>query len=125
MHNVLQPNYARRYHKLRAAVERHLLPLGVTTPSVDKSGAAGGYYMWLQLPEVVEVSEVIKVARDQYSLLIHPGSLFLVEGDSPSIQQSFLNGLRVCFVWVDEDLLAEGIERLAEVIAVLMARQRT
>lgn len=119
MRTVLQPTYARRYYKLMGAITSHLLPLGVSVPPPDKSGTAGGYYVWLQFPAAVDAQEVTQVASEKHNLLLHPGSLFLVEGDASKCQQSFLNGVRVCFVWAEEDLLVEGIKRLATVIKEL------
>jgi DNA-binding transcriptional MocR family regulator len=119
MQTVLQPTYARRYRKLMAAITKYLVPLGITTPPSDKSGVAGGYYVWLQFPGNIRASDIVRVAEQEYSLLVHPGSLFLVEGDTSDAQKSILNGIRLCFVWVEEELLAQGIERLA---AVILAR---
>ena len=119
MHTVLQPTYARRYRKFMTAIQKHLVPLGVTTPPPDKSGVAGGYYVWLQFPENVNASDVTRVAEQEHRLLVHPGSLFLVEGDTSEAQKTFLNGIRVCFVWVEEQFLDEGVERLAAVILSL------
>lgn len=99
-----------------AAITKHLVPLGITTPSSDKSGIAGGYYVWIQFPENIRVSDIVRVAEQEYSLLVHPGSLFLVEGDTSDAQKSTLNSVRLCFVWAEEELLATGIERLAAVV---------
>ncbi|KAK5120445.1 hypothetical protein LTR85_006384 [Meristemomyces frigidus] len=121
MQTVLQPTYARRYRTMMDAVVRHLLPLGISTPVPDRSGTVGGYYVWLQLPETVRAAEVVKVAREEMNLLLHPGSLFLVEGDASKCQLSFLNGVRVCFVWAEEELIVAGVERLAAVVEALSA----
>lgn len=119
MRTVLQPNYARHYYKLMGAITSHLLPLGVSVPPPDESGTVGGYYVWLQFPAAVDVQQVTQVASEEQNLLLHPGSTFVVEGDTLECQQSFLNGVRVCFVWAEEDLLVEGVKRLATVIKAL------
>ena len=120
MHEILQPAFARRYRTLMAAVSKHLRPLGVTTPPLDKSGAAGGYYVWVQLPENLDASVVARSSEKDSSLLVHPGSLFLVEGGESGLQKALLRGIRLCFVWADEELLEEGVERLAAVILALL-----
>jgi len=121
MHTVLQPAFARRYRTLMAAVSKHLQPLGVTTPPLDKSGVVGGYYVWVQLPGKLEASVVAHFCEQDRSLLVHPGSLFLVEGDESDSQKALLHGIRLCFVWADEALLEEGVERLGAVILALLA----
>ena len=103
-----------------AAVTRHLQPLGVTTPPLDKSGAVGGYYVWVQLPGKLDASIVARSCEKDRSLLVHPGSLFLVEGDESDSQKALLHGIRLCFVWADEGLLEEGVKRLAAVILALL-----
>jgi DNA-binding transcriptional MocR family regulator len=102
------------------AIKKDLAPLGITTPPPDKSGVAGGYYVWLQLPDSIKASDVARAAEQEHHLLVHPGSLFLVEGDTSDAQRMVLNGIRLCFVWVEEELLAEGIERLAATILGLL-----
>jgi DNA-binding transcriptional MocR family regulator len=121
MHTVLQPAFARRYRTLMAAVSKHLRPLGVTTPPLDKSGAAGGYYVWVQLPGKVDASVVARVCERDYNLLVHPGSLFIVEGDVSEFQKAMLQGIRLCFAWANEAFLEEGVERLAAVVLALLA----
>lgn len=70
--------------------------------------------MWLQFPANVDVQQVTQVASEEHNLLLHPGSTFLVEGDASRCQQSFLDGVRVCFVWAEEDLhVAHGLRRNA------------
>nr|POE77928.1 uncharacterized protein CFP56_09570 [Quercus suber] len=113
LHNVVQPTYARRYHLFMAAARKYLLPLGVELMSPNESGVMGGYYVWLQFPDAVNVSDVVKIAAEQYHLLLHPGILFMVEGDNAECQTTFVNGVRVCFVWEEEHLLEEGVMRLA------------
>jgi len=48
---------------------------------------------------------------------------FQVPGDSES-EGTHFNAIRVCFAWEDEDLLEEGIERLARVIRRLRNEQK-
>ncbi len=98
----------------------YLLPLGVSTPLSGKHGIVGGYYIWLQFPEPICASQVAEMAAKHQNLLIHPGSVFAVEGDlSAEYNASTLYGARICFVWVEEDYLVQGVQRLAAVIKSL------
>ena len=116
MQTILRPTYARRYHKLIDAITTYLWPLGIHEPPPDRSGTAGGYYVWLQFPAETDAQRVSHVAAEKYNLLLHPGEIFLVEGDASECQKAFLNGVRVCFAWAEENLLAEGIKRLATIV---------
>lgn len=110
--HTLQPAYERRYHTLVSSVEKYLVPLGATLPQ-SKFGIMGGYFVWLTLPASVQGHEVAKRAREEESLIIPEGSIFGVRGDSGPGQD---DKVRLCFSWEAEELLAEGIQRLARVV---------
>ena len=110
---TLHPAYARRYGIMVDAVEKHLIPLDVTFPEMNRD-VAGGYFLWIALPASFEAEEVALHARQEEDLVIAPGTMFEVYGDD---QGPDLKGkVRLCFSWEKEDLLREGIERLGHVI---------
>lgn len=113
---VLQPAYARRYHALMSAVKEELVPLGVVVPAPDKSGIGGGYFVWLTLPRGIDAELVARKASDEEMLILPPGSTFQVHGDTLESQNMFRNDFRLCFAWVEEEFLIEGVKRLASVI---------
>ena len=109
----LQPAYASRYRRMMAAVQQHLLPLGVTLPQVDRE-VVGGYFIWLRLPEPLDAQALAAQAKAEENVVIAPGSLFGVNGDSK--EADFEREIRLCFSWEEEEKLGEGIERLAETV---------
>ncbi|KAL8987477.1 MAG: hypothetical protein Q9177_003315 [Variospora cf. flavescens] len=118
--NTLQPAYARRYHSMMEAIERHLLPLGVTLPQSHRD-VVGGYFLWFALPKPLLADEVARVAFRDESLIIGQGPLFAVHGDER--KEDLERQIRVCFSWEEEDSLAHGIERLACVISRILHGQ--
>lgn len=110
---TLQPAYASRYRTMMAAIQQHLLPLGVTTPQVGR-GVVGGYFIWLTLPESLSARVLAAEAEEDENVIIAPGSLFGVDSDSTG--EDFERGIRLCFAWEDEEKLGEGIERLARTV---------
>ncbi|KAL8950982.1 MAG: hypothetical protein Q9222_003016 [Ikaeria aurantiellina] len=110
---TLQPTYARRYYSMMKAIERHLLPLGVTMPQSDRA-VVGGYFLWLSLPKPLLADEVARQAKEEENLTIGPGSLFGVYGDER--KEDLDRQVRLCFSWEEEDNLIKGMERLAAVI---------
>lgn len=110
---ALQPAYASRYRKMMAAIQQHLLPLGVTTPQMGTE-VVGGYFIWLTLPEPLNARELAAAAKEVENVIIAPGSLFGVDGDST--EDDFERGIRLCFSWEDEEKLGEGVERLARTV---------
>lgn len=120
---VLQPAYARRYHALMSAVKEELVPLGVVVPAPDQSGIGGGYFVWLTLPGGIDAELVARKASDEEMLILPPGSTFRVYGDTLESPNVFKSDLRLCFAWVEEELLAEGIKRLASVIRRIQNNQ--
>lgn len=89
-----------------AAIQEHLLPLGVTLPS-ETPEIAGGYFIWIELPPPLRASDIARLALRE-GVKVASGELFQVQGDS-----RFDNNIRICFAWEQESKLAEGIRRLA------------
>lgn len=111
---TLQPSYARRHRIMIAAIEEHLLPLGVTLPQASRK-VIGGYFIWLTLPAPLDADEVAMLATNDENIIIGPGSIFHVYGDEAVVDLS--RQVRVSFTWEAEHSLAEGIQRLGQVIA--------
>ncbi|EZF27582.1 hypothetical protein H112_00422 [Trichophyton rubrum D6] len=140
---VLCPAYSKRYHILRAAIEKHLHPLGMTftkplspsppSGSSDKimpSEISGGYFFWLRLPPGISANRVTRIAAEELSLRIAAGegSKVTGEGAKPDYDYADADGpldsfVRICLAYVDEDMLEEGVQRLAQ--AVEKAKQDT
>ncbi|KAL8716669.1 MAG: hypothetical protein Q9225_006024 [Loekoesia sp. 1 TL-2023] len=110
---TLQPAYARRYYHMMEAIERYLLPLGVSLPQSYRT-VVGGYFLWLAVPRPLLAEEVARRAKEEENLIVGQGSLFAVYGDERT--QDLERQIRVCFSWEEEVRLGEGIERLARVI---------
>ena len=111
---TLQPAYARRYHAMMAAITQHLLPLGISTPQAN-AHVAGGYFVWLTLPEPLRSEPITKKAAQEHDLIISDGNVFQVQGDEES-GISFDNNIRLCFSYDSEEHLVVGVERLARLI---------
>ena len=110
---TLQPSYSRRYQSMISAIEKYLIPLGVTLPQTSRD-VVGGYFIWLSLPAPLEAEEVAVCAKEYENLIIAPGPIFAVYGDDQAVDLD--RKVRVCFSWEEEDFLAEGIQRLSQVI---------
>ena len=66
----------------------------------------GGYFMWVELPEDVDVAELEKAARGARACVFVKGTDFLLEGGE--------NTLRLAYSGVTPEQIDEGITRLAE-----------
>ncbi len=110
---TLQPAYAQRYYNMVEAIERYLLPLGVTLPQIDRT-VVGGYFLWFALPKPLLADEAAQLAREEENLIIGQGSLFAVYGDERT--EDLERQVRVCFSWEEEGNIAQGIERIGRVI---------
>lgn len=130
---VLQPAYARRYRSTVAAIKQHLLPLGVTLPSsTSHGGVAGGYFLWICLPDGMTATEIAKRSLQEENLRVAEGDLFRVEGDDHTLDgnagvgsphNNFERYIRICFAWEEQERLGEGIQRLARVIAQVLCKK--
>jgi DNA-binding transcriptional MocR family regulator len=117
----LQPAYAARYHRMMGAVEEHLLPLGLTMPQPNNK-VAGGYFIWLTLPESLNATSIVQRALEEENLTIIAGPRFKVDGDEKNEATRFERDLRLCYAWEDVNHLTEGVWRLAQVIERQMTK---
>jgi DNA-binding transcriptional MocR family regulator len=87
-----------RRDALVEALREHMPEARFTPPE-------GGYFMWVELPQDVNVAELEEAAR-QRDVLFVKGTDFLLEGGE--------NTLRLAFSGVTVDQIREGVSRLAD-----------
>jgi DNA-binding transcriptional MocR family regulator len=122
IHNNLIPALQRRSRIALAAVREFLSPYGVTLESLSsanekKAMVEGGYFLYLTLPTPLTARTVVSRAQGD-GVVVASGDTFEVHGDEQSVPST--RGLRICFAWEDERLLAEGIRQLGEVVVQLL-----
>ncbi|KAF1950094.1 PLP-dependent transferase [Byssothecium circinans] len=118
LYDTLQPAYGRRYQKMLTAINEELIPLGVRLPQTDRD-IVGGYFIWLTLPSPLKGAIVAQRAKEEENVVVAQGEIFQVPGDSEHDGTHFENDIRICFAWEEEEMLAEGIQRLGRVIRTL------
>lgn len=69
----------------------------------------GGFYIWVTLPEYLDASDLLALAIEEQKVAFVPGSGGWVDG-------SGANHMRLSFSAVPEDVITDGIERIAKVI---------
>lgn len=116
----LVPEGRRRHIRLESAIKEHLCDLGVSfTPDPENSPLAGGYYIWVLLPDALTAIQVCEEALKRQNLVLGSGETFAVPGGNRS--GDLHRRLRLCFMWEDEGRLIEGVERLGVVIRDILA----
>jgi 2-aminoadipate transaminase len=85
------------------ALEREL-------PEAKFAAPSGGYFMWVELPEAVDVAVLEKAAAERDVLFVK-GTDFLLEGGE--------NTLRLAYSGVTPEQIDEGITKLAEAVRSL------
>lgn len=115
--SVLRPALQRRHRVLLDAVRTHLAPYGVTQreSSLQGANAFGGYFVWLKLKPGFSADLIAHVANEEENLIIGYGNMFSVQQEKSKI--TFDDHFRLCFSWVSEDDLEEGVKRLGQVLA--------
>jgi 2-aminoadipate transaminase len=91
---------AGRVKRLTDALSREL-------PEARFQAPEGGYFMWVELPEGIEIDRVFEEANAR-GVAIVKGTDFLLEGGE--------NTLRLAYSGVTEDQIDEGVSRLAEAV---------
>jgi DNA-binding transcriptional MocR family regulator len=94
-----------RRDALVSALEREL-------PEAKFAPPQGGYFMWVELPESVNVAELEPAAKERGVVFVK-GTDFLLEGGE--------NTLRLAFSGVTPEQIDEGISRLAAAVKSLKA----
>ncbi|KAL0261853.1 Valine--pyruvate aminotransferase [Diplodia seriata] len=145
---VLVPTYRRRYHALMSAIKEYLVPLGVVTDVGKKYEAsiasssqlyegsgtrypesAGGFFTYLMLPsDLPQAGKLATIARDKHKCKFAFGDMFKIEGDPGSAERArrkggFEMGIRLCWAWLEEEQLVEGVWRMAETIKDVRSEQ--
>ncbi|KAI0131811.1 Aspartate/tyrosine/aromatic aminotransferase [Xylariales sp. AK1849] len=120
----LKPAYQRRHGLMMDAVRRELVPLGIEVKTrslksdesdAGKAGVFGGYFVWMHLPDgFPKAKDIADRCSADENLAIGYGDLFEVRGDAAAVR--FEREIRLCFSWVDEADLVEGVERLGRLI---------
>lgn len=109
LHRVRQEYRTRRDHMLDA-LSRHF-PEGARwkTPS-------SGFFLWVELPQEVNASELLKGAVEEEKVAFIPGNVFCVNGSTLGS-----NCLRLNFSYHGLDLIEEGIARLGRAVKKSLA----
>jgi 2-aminoadipate transaminase len=102
--------YRRRCERMLAAFER-TMPAGVTWTRPH-----GGFFSWVTLPEGIDAAELARAAAAA-GVAVVPGTPFFPDGRGGS-------NLRLSFSRVEDELIDEGIERLAALVADEAGRQQ-
>lgn len=128
--NTLLPAYSRRSSLLLNTITTHLLPLGCALPQPDRR-TLGGYFTWVQLPEGVSAKVFAGRCKEDEGVVVAGGGLFEIPGDgsvasgegsAKEDQERNVDGsdglrfdgfVRLCWAWVEEDELVEGVQRVA------------
>ncbi|HWK27094.1 MAG TPA: PLP-dependent aminotransferase family protein [Solirubrobacter sp.] len=95
---------------LRARRDAVVNALRRELPEAKFAPPSGGYFMWVELPEAVDVAELEKAAAARDVLFVK-GTDFLLEGGS--------NTLRLAYSGVNPEQIDEGITKLAEAVRSL------
>jgi len=94
--------YRRRCELLIAAMDAQL------PEEVRWTRPRGGFFSWLTLPPEMDAAELARIAMAQRVAFV-PGAPFFPDGQGR-------NHLRVSFSRVDDELIAEGVRRLAVIL---------
>jgi 2-aminoadipate transaminase len=95
---------------LRARRDAVVNALQRELPEAKFAAPSGGYFMWVELPEAVDVAELEKAAAERDVLFVK-GTDFLLEGGQ--------NTLRLAYSGVTPEQIDEGITKLAEAVRSL------
>ena len=82
---------------------------------VSSSPPSGGYFLWLELPERCDESAVLKAAEDA-GVAYLPGGRCVPLGCESRDGARVDRSCRLCFAYLDEEKIVEGVRRLATAV---------
>jgi DNA-binding transcriptional MocR family regulator len=106
----LETSIATVREALRARRDALVDALARELPEARYAAPQGGYFMWVELPEAIDVSELETAARERGVLFVK-GTDFLLEGGR--------NTLRLAYSGVTPEQIDDGVARLAEAVRSL------
>ena len=108
----LEPHIAQLVARYRARRDALLAALEQEMPDgVGWTRPAGGFFVWLTLPEPLEAEAVLAASRER-GVLFTPGVRFFAQASEGGGRRN----LRLPFSFLSEAQMAEGVRVLAEVI---------
>lgn len=105
----LREIYGRRRDLMLAALERSM-PEGVTW-----SAPTGGFFIWLTLPDGLDSGAMLQQAREM-GIEFLPGAACYFDGEGA-------NRIRLSFSFARDDVIEEGIRRLADLVTGELAER--
>lgn len=112
--NKIRPALKQRHRLMTEAIQRYLAPLGVETPGNSVNSIYGGYFIWITLPLGQSANMIAERAMKEENIIVGHGNIFAVRGDEQSAD--FDRNIRLCYSWVPEEAIGDGIKRLGDVI---------
>ena len=103
--NFLRDTYRTRRDGMMAAINKHLVPMGIKT-----NNPAGGFFLWGQADGIDDMTRFARYAVKEKKIGIIPGNAFYTADEAKYDTKSF----RISFAKVDPATAEEGIKRLAE-----------
>jgi len=103
--NKLRREYQRRRDAMLAALQEHLPPQSYW------SKPENGFFIWVKLPESLDVNELLEIAVKTEQVAFIPGDAFRVQEDGPHTKYVRLN-----FSHCTPETIAEGVQRLGRAL---------
>eukprot|EP00178_Gracilaria_changii_P005415 TRINITY_DN188_c0_g1_i10.p3 TRINITY_DN188_c0_g1~~TRINITY_DN188_c0_g1_i10.p3 ORF type:complete len:425 (-),score=49.49 TRINITY_DN188_c0_g1_i10:5635-6909(-) len=107
--HTLRAHYQRTSTALCDAIERHIRPALRTDDVLHYYKPQGGFFCFIALPERIDSEKLLKIAK-QHGVSFFTGHQFSSDGFG------FQNCIRLCFAYVDEQEIVEGVRRLGDAI---------
>ncbi|ETS80063.1 hypothetical protein PFICI_07592 [Pestalotiopsis fici W106-1] len=138
----LIPTYRSRYYAMMEAIKTKLVPISFKVSSgapyhasSDIAGhgdnasiaVSGGYFVYVMVPSELPITtkELAARALEECNLKFAYGEMFKVEEDEGSRERAmkvYGEGIRLCWAWHTEDQIAEGIQRLSDLVTGIMTK---
>lgn len=100
---------------------KEIFDVGEEFKGGDGDSVSGGFFVYLKLPGGVSADGLARRAMDEENLVLAPESMCRMPKDDGKPDPGGDEYIRICFAWVDEGDLVEGIRRFGKVLERMKA----
>lgn len=105
--SIVREHYRTTCQILLRAVEEHMKGALKEGETLTYERPTGGFFVFIRLPERFDADRLLEICQ-------RLGVVFFVGKHSSLDKQGFRNCIRLCFAWLEPEVMIEGVKRIAK-----------
>lgn len=105
----IRKHYSETSQVLCAAIDDYLCTAVEENEHVHYHRPTGGFFCFVTLPERYDTQQLLEIAQSR-------GVSYFVGRNSSPDKTLFKSSIRLCYAWLEKDMITEGVRRLGEAV---------